>query len=514
MKKILLSITTTVALLAQGIAQTDITSVNSTYASSGLGITYTGPYAIGGNSTYNSGTFQYNYGANAGTTNNILTLNNFNTATNLYVPVATNPTIILRRNSVSPNNSIIYYQGNRDDNSGGFPYVFNLERPYEESMETIFSGLTNFNAGTDNLFTNVGDGNNNNNSIERADVIFSTPRLVVDATKEGIAIFERGELSQHDAFQVAVIKTVDGSNNPTSYYAGIKKLTTGTWGNTNLIASATDIDYYIVRKPLPSATELRISASVDQNMGGTFIKFSDFAIANNETIIGYSIMATDVATTNGTDFLNYNNITTAYNTNTNNSNGGIDLVAATAIYEQAIVASTNTAQLTANVQNQNVTLNWDADYPNLASMELQKSTDGINFNSIKTTQPNTASQYQANEAKTEYTIYYRIKYILQDGNVVYSNTVKIGSTFTNGSVVLLSANPVIGNAVSLKIVAANSEMGSIVLFDASGRKIGMQNIRLQKGNNYITVNRPKGFYGQAILQVISEHLRESKQIQF
>jgi hypothetical protein len=514
MKKTLLLISTAIGIVLQCAAQTDITSVSTSYSSSALGTTYTGPYATGGNSIYNSGTFQYNYGANASTTNNILTLNNFNTATNLYVPVATNPTIILRRNSVSPNNSILYYQGNRIENSGGFPYIFNLERPYEESMETVFSGLTNFNAGTDNLFTNVGDGNNNNNSIERADVIFSTPRLVVDAAKEGIAIFERGELNQHDAFQVAVIKSVDGSNNPTSYYAGIKKLTTGTWGNTNLIASATDIDYYIVRKPLPSATDLRISASVDQNMGGTFIKFSDFGIPNNETIIGYSIMATDVATTNGTDFLNYNNITTAYNTNTNNSNGGIDLVAATAIYEQAVVTSTHTAQLTANTQNQSIALNWNADFANLANMELQKSTDGINFNSVKTTQPNITSQYQASEAKTEYTVYYRIKYNLQDGNIVYSNTVKISSNGNNGSVVLLSANPVIGDAVSLKIAAAYSEMGSITLFDASGRKIGMQNIRLQKGNNYITVNRPKGFYGQAILQVISEHLRESKQLQF
>jgi hypothetical protein len=79
---------------------------------------------------------------------------------------------------------------------------------------------------------------------------------------------------------------------------------------------------------------------------------------------------------------------------------------------------------------------------------------------------------------------------------------------------LLSANPVIGDAVSLKIAAAYNETGSIVLFDASGRKLSTQNIKLQKGNNYITVNRPKGFYGQAILQVISEHLRESKQIQF
>jgi hypothetical protein len=514
MKKFLLLITNAVAVLSQCIAQTDITSVSTTYTPSALGTTYTGPYATGGNSTYNSGTFQYNYGTNAGTTNNILTLNSFNTATNLYVPVATNPTIILRRNSVSPNNSILYYQGNRIENSGGFPYIFNLERPYEESMETAFSGLSNFNAGTDNLFTNVGDGNNNNNSIERADVIFSTPRLVVDATKEGIAIFERGELSQHDAFQVAVIKSVDGSNNPTSYYAGIKKLNTGTWGNANLIASAADIDYYIVRKPLPSATNLQISASVDQNMGGTFMKFSDFGIPNNEIIIGYSIMATDVATTNGTDFLNYNNITTAYNTNTNNSNGGIDLVAATAIYEQAIVASTNTAQLTANAQNQSIILNWNADFANLANMELQKSTDGTNFNSVKTTQPNTTNQYQTSEVKTAYLIYYRIKYNLQDGSVVYSNTVKISSTGNNGNVVLLSANPVIGDAVSLKIVTANSEMGSIVLFDASGRKLSTQNIRLQKGNNYITVTRPKGFYGQAILQVISEHLCESKQMQF
>jgi hypothetical protein len=495
-------------------AQTSIVSVNTSYAASGGGNFYNGPFATGGNSVYNSGTFQYKFGNNAGTTNNILSLLGFTTATSNYVPVATNPTIILRRNSTNPNNSILFYKGIAAGASGGFANIFNLERPYEESMEVVFSGLNNFNAGTDNIFTNVGDGNGNNNNIERLDVIFTTPRMVVNAAKEGVAVFERGEINAHDGFKIAIIKSVNGSNNPTSYYTTTKTIVNGSYGNTNLITSSSDIDYFILRKALPSATELRISASAQQNMGGIFLKFSDFGILNNETVVGYSILPEDVAVTNGTSVLNYNNVNTSYITNTNNADGGLDLVAVTAIYEETGVAALSEMELTAYTDQNQIKLEWKNSNPSLHNMEVQKSNDGIIFNNIYTELPNGTSEYGYTDIKTEALNFYRIKFNTVQGSFAYSNIVKVVSVNKNEQFQLLSSNPVIGNTIALKIKATIKQEASVVLYNSLGQVLLHKLVTVQKGDNFITLEKPGIYSGHATLVLKMEGVILNKQLVF
>jgi hypothetical protein len=495
-------------------AQTSIVSVNTSYAASGGGNFYSGPFATGGNSVYNSGTFQYRFGTSAGTTNNILSLLGFSTATSNYVPVATNPTIILRRNSTNPNNSILFYKGIAAGASGGFTNVFNLERPYEESMEVVFSGLNNFNAGTDNIFTNVGDGNGNNNNIERLDVVFTTPRMVVNAAKEGVAVFERGEINAHDGFKIAIIKSIDGSNNPTSYYTTTKTIVNGSYGNTNLITSSSDIDYFVLRKPLPSANELRISASAQQNMGGVFLKFSDFGILNNETVVGYSILPEDVVVTNGTSVLNYNNVNTSYITNTNNADGGLDLVAVTAIYEETGVAALNEMELSAYTDMDLVKLEWKNSNPYLYNIEVQKSIDGLTFNTIFTEQPNSTHEYTYSDIKTSAVNFYRIKFNTVQGGFAFSNIVKVVSVNKNEQFQLLSSNPVIGNTISLKIKATARQESSIVLYNSLGQVLLHKIVTVQKGDNFITIEKPSIYSGFATMVLKMEGVILNKQLVF
>jgi hypothetical protein len=80
--------------------------------------------------------------------------------------------------------------------------------------------------------------------------------------------------------------------------------------------------------------------------------------------------------------------------------------------------------------------------------------------------------------------------------------------------VLLSSNPVIGNSLSIKVTSPKKETGTIVLYDAIGRRVRIQQMLLQKGDNYLTVQTPNGFTGQAVLQVKSESLNDTKQIIF
>lgn len=495
-------------------AQTDITAATTIYSNSVVGKTYSGPFAIGGNSTYSAGTFQYNFGANASTTNNVLSLQSFATATNSYIPVATNPTIIFKRNSTNPNNSILFFKGATTGPSGSFANVFNMERPYEEAMEVVFSGLNNFNAGTDNIFTNVGDGNSNNNNIERVDVVFNSPRVVLNAAKEGIAVFERGELNSHDGFKIAIIKTVNGSNDPTNYYTNTKTIINGSYGNTNLITSSSDVDYYIFRKPIPSANDLRVSAFAQQNMGGVFLKFSDFGILNNEIVIGYSILPEDVVVTNGGSVLNYNNVTTPYLTNTNNSDGGLDLVAVTAIYQEGAVAALNEMELTAYTEQNQIKLEWKNSNSDLNSMEVQKSTDGFVFNNIHTATVNTTHEYQYADFYKDAINFYRIEFKNIQGNISYSNIVKIITTNKNESFQLLSSNPVQGNDISLKIKAVIKQDASVTIYNCTGQLLAKKMVTLQKGDNFITVDKVKNFKGIAILSVKVDGERINKQLLF
>ena len=491
MKKIFYTILSFAGFTAN--AQCDVTAVTAPYTASSAIKTYTLNGATG--SPLSPNMYDYNFGASAGTANNIQNLTGFTACGNAYLPIASLPIqVYFRRGTATPSRSILYYHGLNIPAAGASNTMLKLERPYEESMETIFNGYNNFNAGTDNIFVNQGDGNGNNNNIERADVIFPMGATIADVTKAGIALFERGDNNAHDAFSIAIVTAIDGSNNPTAYHSTIKVMANGGYGNTVLLnaGGGTDLDYYILRKEISSSNNLQHSAFVSQNMGGVFFKFSDFGIANGTTVYGYSIMANDAGATIGANFLSYGTVSNPYKNNTSSANGGLDLVAITGIANLTGILPIKFTNLSVQKSNNSCFVNWEIENADdVHHFEIEQSLDGTHFTKMGMEVKTLATAYTFSDANFNTAFkYYRIKAINADGTFYYSKVQFVkNNSLLNAE--YLSAMPLQKDFIQMSIKATAKEEVVAKLVSLSGQILSTQKINLVNGNNFVQINLPK-----------------------
>ena len=497
-------------------AQYDVTAVTAPYSASSAVKAYTLNGAT--SSPLSPNMYDYTFGASAGTTNNIQNLTSFNSCGNTYLPIVSLPIqVYFRRGMATPDRSILYYHGLNTPAVGAGNITLKLERPYEESMETIFNGYNNFNAGTDNLFTNTGDGNGDNNNIERADVIFPTGAKIADVTVAGIALFERGDNNAHDAFSIALITSIDGSNNPTAYHSTIKVMANGGYGNTVLLGSnpGTHLDYYILRKEIATANNLQYAALVSQNMGGVFFKFSDFGIPNGTTVYGYSIMANDAGAATGANFLTYGTGANPYKNNTTNAVGGLDLVAITGIANLTGILPIKFTNLSVQKSNGSSFINWEIENAeDVHHFEIEQSLDGTHFTAMGTAAKTIATAYTFadNDFKTAYK-YYRIKAINVDGAFYYSQ-IQFVKNNSSSNIEYLSAMPLQKDFIQMSIKATAKEEVLAKIVSLSGQVLSTQKINLVNGNNFVQINLPKTITSNQtiILQVKGSQIDYKKTI--
>ena len=324
-----------VLIAANSSAQTAITAATTVYTLSPKDTSYITLGATG--STLANKTYTYNFGSVSGTVNNDQELKSFTAGGQTYdfltIP---NQYVKLRRVNnpvVSGIRNLAFMQGSLDTSIKTNAKV-NTNDNYIAGMEELFVGNKHFNSGTDNLFANQGDGNGNNNDIERVDMIFPAGISPSDNTKAGFAIFERGNTTEHDPVKVAAILGLDSNGNPNNY-SSIISIVQSTYGTTDVVAPRS---YIIMRRD--TATEpFKMSTTTFQAIGGVFFKYSDFGIANNTVIYGYSIIPNDFpATGTPSNIINYTD-TTYFPINTSSATGagGIDLIAVTGILEAAPV---------------------------------------------------------------------------------------------------------------------------------------------------------------------------------
>lgn len=306
-------------------AQTAIVNVNTSFVNSAAALNYNATGANG--SSYSSTNLSYSFGSGTQATNNVKKLNSFTIGTDVYTYAQNaNSFVKIRRvnNAVVSGNRTLLWVEKKSSASSSQVAVVNS---YNDNMEAVFNGNA-LNQGTDNLFANQGDGNGNNNNIERLDVIFSGGIISTVNTKVGFALFERGDDNAHDPFVIAAIKAVDANGNPTAYGAPLR-VATINFGNLPLSVT----NYYVVRKDSAIESKLRMSTSGTQNIGGVFISFSNLGITAGEKIYGYSIIGYDLpAGATAASLVNYNNSTYyPINTSSATSQGGIDLIALTGV---------------------------------------------------------------------------------------------------------------------------------------------------------------------------------------
>lgn len=314
-------------LLLNTHAQTPIVNASMENVATTAATSYNASGAAG--SSFSGNNYNYTFGTATQAANNQKKLNNLTIGQKIYSYVENaNSFVKIRRVNnciVSGKRSLLWLEKNTV--AGGSSNNVSVVPQYNDNMESVFDG-NSLNQGTDNLFANQGDGNGNNNNIERLDVIFAGGVIATYNDKVGFALFERGADNEHDPFVIAAITSIDQNGSPTGYANPIR-ISTGNWGN--IPSSA--IDYYVVRRNPLTETNLRMSTSGKQNIGGVFITLKDLGIATGVKIYGYSVMGYDLpAGATAADLVDYTN-STYFPTNTSSatSQGGIDLIALTGV---------------------------------------------------------------------------------------------------------------------------------------------------------------------------------------
>lgn len=421
-------------------AQSPIVAFNTSYISSNGAATYSNTPASGSGafSSCISTTFTYTF--NSGTSNLLKLVDIFTNSQNYYI--ANGSAIVkLRRvnnSGVTGKRSILSMESTLTTTVNcPSSNQITLRTPYQDVMENFLN--TNYiNQGTDNIFCNTGNSDGNNNNIERVDVIFSGGLKTSSPANAGFAVFDRGVNYNHDGFRIAAITSIDANGDPASYGAlkictkGNGSNSNGSWGHPTVANGNKKFAVYVLRKE-EAETQLKVSSTVNQEVGGVFFSFSDLGIAANQTIYGYSVLASDgTANPASAQMLNINDAK-VYPTNTTETYGGLDMMAINAVFETSTyVLSLQQPELNAKLVNGQTWINWNADNLETGSwVELERSDDGINFSFLYKASLNGAASVgsyydQYNDEKK----YYRLKIKSPGGQFYFSKIISVEAKTT------------------------------------------------------------------------------------
>lgn len=336
----LLGATTSFEMMAGALAGSAVTSnITLLNTESTVGTSSTQTQPGGGSPGFpNGNTYTLNYG---GAVERILS---YKAGTVLYNPLdykGSIATTLVRvpnpafTGNQANNNNIIYSR--LTSNAGS---TYNLNAPYLGNEQQAFNA-NNLNYGTDNLFGNTGDGNGNNNNIERLDVVFRRGLLATSAL--AFAVFERGVVNAHDPFGIAAVTAVDAEGRPTAYGPLVRfgaGTPFGSYGTTALVP--TNSNWLVTRNQVANQGALATSPSAlvtNQTIGGVTIAVSEsgtsssLGVAPGTVIYGYSLFGGDITGTGGQNLLDPS--TFPLNSSSTTGAGGIDLVAYTGVVFEA-----------------------------------------------------------------------------------------------------------------------------------------------------------------------------------
>ncbi|OQP63746.1 hypothetical protein A3860_22665 [Niastella vici] len=461
-------------------AQFPVTAVSTHTVNATTSLTYSGTGATGNASSGFAGnSYTYKFGTAVQTTNNNVIIDSFTANSLVYHYEPASSYVKFRRvnNATATGNrkSFRIEQTGGAVNAGG---TASLLPDYDDSLERVYTQRL-INVGIDNLFQN--DVATNNNNIERMDVIFPNGIKATDNTKAGFGVFEWGTAGGHDPFVIAAIKTLDASQNPSSYYTadsvGPSYYGSGIIGNAN----------YLIMRQNDGETRMLLEGNntgAAQNRDGVFLRFSDLSVPSNTMIYGYSIFAPDTKRTPVTNLVDYTNGTN-FPTTTNLSGGGLDPLAVTGLWvinSSFVVLAELIDGVQSTVVNDQVKLSWTLqNTSDLAEQVVEKSTDGINYTfmqqvAIQATAQQTAIDTRPANGKN----YYRLKLVLKNGPVLYSSISWATMKTTPELVMDVYPNPVKNKLVNLDLGGLTNSNYTLLLLDMMGHPLLRQSITGQQ----------------------------------
>ena len=279
-------------------------------------------YAVrgGGSGDYPTSSV-YNLRFNVGDQNNLL-IRGFETGTNVYnyVQLAQRINIVRVDNpTITGLHNIVFFEESAVSGTN-----VDLKPSLVSTMvESLRSDLVN--RGADNVFANQGDGNGNNNNIERIDYIFNAGFPYYNFTDQrGFLVMDRGG---NDRFKIAVITAVDANGLPAAFSRPVSVLESD-WGPSGITLATT-----VMRGYTEDGSPLRPSArTTSQSLSGVYLSWDLFDLTTNDMVYGYSLAANDV-TTNGSLWLQVTNPACfPTNTTVESQYGGLDLISGGAMF--------------------------------------------------------------------------------------------------------------------------------------------------------------------------------------
>ncbi len=193
-----------------------------------------------------------------------------------------------------------------------------LKSSYAATMEeSLRSRLINH--GADNVFSDQGDGNGNNNNIQRIDYLFPDGLPVHSHIEQrGFLVMDRGG---NDRFKMAAITALDANGKPSAFGPVVSVLET-QWG-----ASGITLDTIVMRGYTEDGDPQHPSADVGpQALAGVFLNWQTLGLQTNDLFYGYALAANDV-TTNGAYWTEVDNpVYFPTDTSPGSTFGGLDLI--------------------------------------------------------------------------------------------------------------------------------------------------------------------------------------------
>ncbi len=414
------------------VAQKPVTAISAGYLTQSSTINLYKAQPVGSGAFGGCSSTSYTYTFSNGSANQYK-LNSFNAGGSTYIVAPGSAgQVKLRRvdNANAAGNKNIIYMETTAASAVACPSGSTLafKPPYVDSMESLL-GAGMLNQGTDNVFTNAGNGDGNNNNIERMDVIFSSRLNTISPTEAGFAIFDRGPNYGHDPFKIVAITSLDAQGNPNGFgtvltcVGGNGSNSNGYYGHPTTANGNKTFAAYVLRKDA-SDPKLRVSSDVNQDIGGVFYTFADLGIGAGQPLYGYALLGPDgIANPTTAQLLSLTN-SSVYPTNTTEaSGGGLDLVAVNTVFATGsyVVLPVMITSFSGSLQNEHANLQWQiANYSGDERVTLQRSTDGSGYQTVATQIPAAAGSYQDATPPSAGILYYRLEVTTAAGATTYS----------------------------------------------------------------------------------------------
>lgn len=283
--------------------------------------------------------------------NDLNAIDYINTTDGNYVfSSSSSASVVFRRSSATNNNATAFYQYSTYSGSstnGTSATVYSKADKSPTLNELMLSN--DLTQGIRNPFANLNNGavDATTSNIERIDFFFGGTQTITNVN-DGLVFFDLENYGNSgDGFRISVFTAtgtvnVNGTNytnSPTTYMNTGLLVAPGSFGPAVAAPSGTDATY--IRSSTASGDNLDVSqtiAQIDASSDGTLdasdlvlvgvmVRFSDLGLNVGDTILGYSLIASDTVVGAASDLVNWGN-SSVYLTNTdaNTSAGDMDFM--------------------------------------------------------------------------------------------------------------------------------------------------------------------------------------------